>query len=61
MVGGYIEDGTNHRTVKIGGWALARGWALVQDNTLVVYISLRCVGVYDPLWNGHVGTFVEWK
>ena len=61
MVGGYTEAVTNHRTVKIGGWALARGWAPVQDNTSVVYICLRCVGVYDPMRSGHVGTLVEWK
>ena len=34
MVGGYTEDLTNHRTVKIGGWALAWGWALARDNTI---------------------------
>ena len=34
MVGGYTEDLTNHRTVKIGGWALAQGWVLARDNTL---------------------------
>ena len=32
MVGDYTEDLTNHRTVKIGGWALARAWA--QDNAV---------------------------
>ena len=25
----------NHKTVKIGGWALARVWSLVRDNTVV--------------------------
>ena len=24
----------NHKTVKIGGWALAQVWALAQDNTI---------------------------
>ena len=32
-----MEDLTNHKTVKIGGWALARGLALAQDN-MVGYI-----------------------
>ena len=59
MVGGYTEDLTNHKTVKIGGWALARGWALAWDNMVVLYICLRYVGVYDPMWSGHVGTFIE--
>ena len=27
-----MEDLTNHRTVKIGRLALARGWELAQDN-----------------------------
>ena len=35
IVGGYMEDLTNHRTVKIGGWALARGWVLAQDNIVI--------------------------
>ena len=34
MVGGYMEDLTNHRTVNTGGWALAWGWALAGDNTV---------------------------
>jgi len=35
MVGGYT-DGTlkNHKTVKIGGWALAQVWSLARDNTV---------------------------
>ena len=40
VVGGYTEDLTNHRTVKIGGWALARGWELARDNTIPVSISI---------------------
>ena len=40
MVGGYTEDLTNHRTVKIGEWALAWGWTLAQDNTVLTYIIL---------------------
>ena len=28
----------NHKTVKIGGWALARVWALAWDNTVVVVL-----------------------
>ena len=32
MVGGYTEDLKNHKTVKIGGWALVQGWALARDN-----------------------------
>ena len=28
----------NHRTVKIGGWALTQGWALARDNTIIVGI-----------------------
>ena len=31
MVGGYTESLKNHKTVKIGGWALARVWALAWD------------------------------
>ena len=30
----HAEDLTNHRAVKIGGWALAWGWALARDNTV---------------------------
>ena len=26
----------NHKAVKIGGWVLARVWALAQDNTVIV-------------------------
>ena len=33
----------NHKTIKIGGWALARVWALAQDNT-VTYKSRLEVG-----------------
>ena len=40
MVGGYTEDLTNHRTVKIGGWALAWGWALARDNMVHLYYLL---------------------
>ena len=35
IVGGYMEDIINHWTVKIGGWALAQGWALARDNTVL--------------------------
>ena len=31
-VGGYTENPENHKTVKIGGWMLARVWALARDN-----------------------------
>ena len=54
MVGGYTEDLTNHRTVKIGGWAIARGWALARDNTVCTYIlhftlvSVATGGYYFP-------------
>ena len=34
MVGGYMEDFTNHRAVKIGGLALARRWVFAQDNAI---------------------------
>ena len=40
MVGGYTEDLKNHKTVKIGKWALAqrwvlaRRWVLAWDNTI---------------------------
>ena len=27
----------NHKTVKIGGWALARVWTLARDNTVYIY------------------------
>ena len=38
MVGGYTEDLKKiHKTVKIGGWVLARGWALARDNTVIPY------------------------
>ena len=33
MVGSYTEDLTHHKTVKIRGWVLARGWALAWDDT----------------------------
>ena len=39
MVGDYMEDLTNHRTVKIGGWTLARGWELARDHTVCIIIS----------------------
>ena len=35
IVGSYTEELTTHRTVKIGGWALARGRALARDNTVI--------------------------
>ena len=38
MVGGYTENVTNHRTVEIGGWALAQGWALARDTTVMITI-----------------------
>jgi len=34
MVGSYTENLENHKTVKIGGWALARVWAPALDNTV---------------------------
>ena len=40
MVGGYTENLKNHRTVKIGGRALARLWALPRDNTVHGFIIL---------------------
>ena len=30
-----MEDFKNHRTVKIGQWALALGWALAWDNMVI--------------------------
>ena len=44
IVGGYTEDLTNHRTVKIGGWALAQGWALSRNNT--VHVDWKVYSVY---------------
>ena len=47
MVGG-LEDLTNHKIVKIGGWALAqgwelaRGWALARDNMV-------CTNIYNVM------------
>ena len=38
----------NHKTVKIGGWALARVWALARDNTVIkctVWIVILFIGV----------------
>ena len=29
----------NHKTVKIGGWVLARVWALARDNTVVAVLT----------------------
>ena len=43
MVGGYMEDLKNHKTVKIGGWPLVRGWALAWDNTLCILKIILCV------------------
>ena len=40
MVGGYTETSKKHKTVKIGGWALAWVWALARDNTLIYYIPV---------------------
>ena len=37
MVDGYTEDLTNHKTVKIGEWALARGWTLAWDSIIYVF------------------------
>ena len=37
MVGGYTENLENHKTVKIGGWTLARVWVLARDNTVRIY------------------------
>ena len=34
MVGSYTENLEKPRTVKIGGWAVARVWALARDNTV---------------------------
>ena len=28
----------NHKTIKIGGWALAQVWALAWDNTVLVKV-----------------------
>ena len=36
MVGGYTVD---HRTIKIGGCAHARGWALALHNTVLGKLS----------------------
>ena len=40
MVGSYSENPENHKTVKIWGWALARVWALAQDNTVSNFFLL---------------------
>ena len=34
--GGQLHRGPHKKTVKIGGWALAQGWVLVQDNTVLI-------------------------
>ena len=39
MVGGYTVDLINHSTIKIGGWALARGWVLALHNTVLGKLS----------------------
>ena len=31
----------NHKTVKIGGWAVARVWALAWDNTVYQYSNVQ--------------------
>ena len=36
--GGRLYEGSTlkqRKTVEIGGWALAQGWALVRDNTVI--------------------------
>ena len=55
MVGGYTEDLTNHRTVKIGGWAIARGWALARDNMVVTV----CLG-YSQFCTAELGLGLGW-
>ena len=63
-----MEDLKNHRTVKIGGWALVQVWALAQDNTVFYqmfvvnqrrpscmgYISLSTVGWWARFWKQSV-------
>ena len=34
-----MEDLKNNRTVKIGQWVLAQGWALAQDNAVYLIKS----------------------
>ena len=63
MVGSYTEDLTTHRTVKIGGWALARGWALVRDNMVVAFGSFLpqiCIVLEAVLLKLHVKLAPEW-
>ena len=35
IVDSYLHEGPQ-KTVRIGEWALARGWALAQNNTVVI-------------------------
>ena len=40
MVGGYTENPKkNTKTVKSGGWALVRVWALARDNTVAAVFA----------------------
>ena len=45
-----MEDLENHRTVKIEGWALARRWALAQDN-MVTTICCKLYSVLQTVYN----------
>lgn len=37
MVGGYTDNLENHKSVKIGGWAFTRVWALAWDIMVGVF------------------------
>ena len=51
ILDGYIEDLPNHKTGKIGGWALARKWALTQ---------LAKLGDGHLHGNGHSPNWQNW-
>ena len=49
-------------TVKIGGWALVRGWVLAQDNTVLLlqwYIDTGTAGIHQ-LYPYLEGGFAHW-
>ena len=50
MLGGYTEDITNNRTVKIAEWALAQGWPLAQDNTVLAISTSMTSLPSSPSW-----------
>ena len=44
------RNSINHKTVKIGGTALAWGWALAQDNTVCRFDQIRFDRTLDEIY-----------